>query len=206
MTQIDYYFSLTSPWSFMGGEKLAKMAEAHGATVNCIPANLGAVFAETGGLPLPKRSPQRQAYRMMGEAAPADDITQEAFISAFRKLRSYRGGSFKAWLFGIAWRKCQEHHRRRYRHQEATGEVARLQHARQDGDAVEKQAYQQELLDCVQRQWRLLSEDRREVLLLRFWAGLNTAETAELMGRRRGAVKMLLSRAIADIRERCLDE
>lgn len=65
MTQIDYYFSLTSPWSFMGSERLARMAEAHGADVNCLPANLGAVFAETGGLPLPKRSPQRQAYRMM---------------------------------------------------------------------------------------------------------------------------------------------
>lgn len=65
MTHIDYYFSLTSPWSFMGSERLAKMAKAHDATVTCIPANLGAVFAETGGLPLPKRSPQRQAYRMM---------------------------------------------------------------------------------------------------------------------------------------------
>lgn len=65
MTQIDYYFSLTSPWSFMGGERLAAMAKEHGATVTCVPANLGAVFAETGGLPLPKRSPQRQAYRMM---------------------------------------------------------------------------------------------------------------------------------------------
>lgn len=65
MTQIDYYFSLTSPWSFMGSERLARMAMEHGARVNCIPANLGAVFAETGGLPLPKRSPQRQAYRMM---------------------------------------------------------------------------------------------------------------------------------------------
>lgn len=65
MTQIDYYFSLTSPWSFMGSERLAKMAKEHGASITCIPANLGAVFAETGGLPLPKRSPQRQAYRMM---------------------------------------------------------------------------------------------------------------------------------------------
>lgn len=65
MTQIDYYFSLTSPWSFMGSERLARLAKQHGASVTCHPANLGAVFAETGGLPLPKRSPQRQAYRMM---------------------------------------------------------------------------------------------------------------------------------------------
>lgn len=65
MTHIDYYFSLNSPWTFMGSERLAKIAEAAGATVNCVPVNLGNVFAETGGLPLPKRSAERQAYRMM---------------------------------------------------------------------------------------------------------------------------------------------
>ena len=38
-----------------------------------------------------------QAYRVMGEADSAADSTQEAFISAFRKIHTYRGGSFKAW-------------------------------------------------------------------------------------------------------------
>lgn len=65
MTQIDYYFSLNSPWSFMGSDRLARIAKQNGASVNAVPVNLGAVFAETGGLPLPKRSPERQAYRMM---------------------------------------------------------------------------------------------------------------------------------------------
>ena len=65
MTQIDYYFAINSPWSYMGSERLAKMAAAHGATVNPIPVNLGAIFEVTGGLPLPKRSPERRAYRIM---------------------------------------------------------------------------------------------------------------------------------------------
>ena len=65
MTRIDYYFSLNSPWTFLGSERLAKIAKANNAEVNCVPVNLGNVFAETGGLPLPKRSPERQAYRMM---------------------------------------------------------------------------------------------------------------------------------------------
>lgn len=65
MTRIDYYLSLNSPWTFMGGERLAKLAKAASAEVNTTPVNLGNVFAETGGLPLPKRSPERQAYRMM---------------------------------------------------------------------------------------------------------------------------------------------
>lgn len=65
MTVIDYYFSLNSPWSYMGSARLSKIAKAKGATVNPVPVNLGTVFENTGGLPLPKRSPERQAYRMM---------------------------------------------------------------------------------------------------------------------------------------------
>ena len=65
MTQIDYYFALNSPWSYMGSARLARIAKEHNATVNVIPVFLGAVFEQTGGLPLPKRSPERQAYRMM---------------------------------------------------------------------------------------------------------------------------------------------
>lgn len=64
MTQIDYYFTLNSPWSFMGSARLAKITKAHGASVNTKPAKMGEVFAQTGGLPLPKRAPARRAYRM----------------------------------------------------------------------------------------------------------------------------------------------
>jgi RNA polymerase sigma-70 factor, ECF subfamily len=57
-----------------------------------------------------------QAYRMMGEAEVAEDATQEAFISAFRNLGSYRGGSFKAWLLRIVTNACYDELRRRKRH------------------------------------------------------------------------------------------
>lgn len=65
MTQIDYYFAHNSPWSYMGSARLAAIAKLHGASVNVIPVQLGAIFDRTGGLPLPQRSPERQAYRMM---------------------------------------------------------------------------------------------------------------------------------------------
>lgn len=64
MTQIDYFFTLNSPWSYMGGDRLVKMAKAHGAPVKTKPAQMGVVFAQTGGLPLPKRAPARQANRL----------------------------------------------------------------------------------------------------------------------------------------------
>jgi len=61
---IDYYICLISPYTYMGDAHLRDIAEKHGAIVNYIPVNLGGIFPETGGLPLAKRAPARQAYRM----------------------------------------------------------------------------------------------------------------------------------------------
>jgi len=55
------------------------------------------------------------AYRLMGDQASAEDATQEAFISAFRGLRGYRGGSFRAWLLKIVRNACYDEFRRRQR-------------------------------------------------------------------------------------------
>lgn len=61
---IDYYFSLISPWTFFGDARFRDVAARHGAEVRHKPVKLGEVFAVSGGLPLAKRPPQRQAYRM----------------------------------------------------------------------------------------------------------------------------------------------
>ncbi len=65
MPVVTYYMSLNSPWSYLGSARFAAMAKRHGYTVDIKPAKFGEVFAKTGGLPLPKRSPERRAYRMM---------------------------------------------------------------------------------------------------------------------------------------------
>jgi len=63
---IDYYFTPQSPWTHLGHARLAAMAEAAGARVNVLPVDLGGkVFPVSGGLPLAKRAPQRQAYRLV---------------------------------------------------------------------------------------------------------------------------------------------
>lgn len=61
---IDYYASLNSPWTHLGAARIEAMAMAHGATLRVYPVDFSAIFAASGGLPLPQRSPQRQAYRL----------------------------------------------------------------------------------------------------------------------------------------------
>ena len=63
---IDYYFAPQSPWTYLGHQRFATMAQAAGATIRMLPVDLGGkVFPISGGLPLPKRAPQRQAYRLL---------------------------------------------------------------------------------------------------------------------------------------------
>ena len=62
---VDYYFSIVSPWAYMGHAEFLKLAEQHQSPINFKPVALGKVFPESGGLPLGKRHPLRQAYRLI---------------------------------------------------------------------------------------------------------------------------------------------
>jgi 2-hydroxychromene-2-carboxylate isomerase len=62
---IDYYFATISPFMYLGHERLVAIAAKHGATIAVKPINFGEVFPVSGGLPLSKRAPQRQAYRLL---------------------------------------------------------------------------------------------------------------------------------------------
>jgi 2-hydroxychromene-2-carboxylate isomerase len=65
-THIDYYLAANSPWSYLGHERFCAMAKAAGAHIDLWPVDLGnTVFPRSGGLPLAKRAPQRQAYRLV---------------------------------------------------------------------------------------------------------------------------------------------
>jgi 2-hydroxychromene-2-carboxylate isomerase len=62
---IDYYFTLASPWAYLGHKPFLDIAKANGAAIHYRPVDLGEVFPHTGGLPLPKRHPARQKYRIL---------------------------------------------------------------------------------------------------------------------------------------------
>jgi 2-hydroxychromene-2-carboxylate isomerase len=62
---IDYYLTPSSPWTYLGHARFAALAKKYGATVNVKPVDYGVIFPQSGGLPLAKRAPQRQAYRLV---------------------------------------------------------------------------------------------------------------------------------------------
>ena len=71
---IDYYASLNSPWTHLGAARIEAMAQAAGATIRIYPVDFGEIFANSGGLPLPKRSAQRQHYRLQELARWRDHL------------------------------------------------------------------------------------------------------------------------------------
>src|SRR5947209_20594541 len=62
---IDYYMTLNSPWTYLGAALFSEIAARNGASVNIKPAKFGPIFEQSGGVALPKRAPQRQAYRVV---------------------------------------------------------------------------------------------------------------------------------------------
>jgi 2-hydroxychromene-2-carboxylate isomerase len=79
--RIDYYFSILSPWTYIGHAPFLGIARRHGARIVYKPLLLNEVFAETGGLPLARRHPARQAYRMV----------------ELQRWREKRGLAFELW-------------------------------------------------------------------------------------------------------------
>lgn len=63
--RIEYFYTSISPWSYLGHDEFVALAGRHGARIVYKPVDLGTVFPETGGLPLAKRAPARQKYRLV---------------------------------------------------------------------------------------------------------------------------------------------
>jgi 2-hydroxychromene-2-carboxylate isomerase len=72
---VDYYFSPISPWTYLGHARLEAMLSKYGAQIRVKPVDLGGkIFPISGGLPLPQRAPQRQAYRLVELARWRDHL------------------------------------------------------------------------------------------------------------------------------------
>ncbi|MBC6936004.1 MAG: RNA polymerase subunit sigma-24 [Chloroflexi bacterium] len=145
-------------------------------------------------------------YRILGEPAAAADVAQEAFITAYRHLRDYRGGSFRAWVFRIATNACYDELRRRKRRPAMLfddlpgAEVDDGPALPADSPTPEQAAQQAELNRAIERCIRALQPDQRLVLVLSDIEGLSYQEIADSAGLNLGTVKSRLSRARAGVR------
>lgn len=149
------------------------------------------------------------AYRIMGEPAGAGDAAQEAFITAFRRLSTFRDGSFRAWLLRIVTNQCYDELRRQKR-RPATS-VEDLPDAEQDDgpalpdpqESPEQVAQSHELQQAIQDCISSLSIDQRAVLVMSDVEEMNYQEIADIVGANLGTIKSRLSRARASVRQ-CL--
>lgn len=131
-----------------------------------------------------------------GDRTLAEDLTQETFVRALRRISSvsYQGRDIGAWFVTIARNLIFDHVKSsRYRLEQTTSEIIELSPSTGGPEQeVLDGATNDELLRCV----RKLNADQQECIQLRFLQGLSVAETAEIMDRNEGAVKALQHRAV----------
>jgi RNA polymerase sigma-70 factor (ECF subfamily) len=154
------------------------------------------------------------AWRITGDGETAADATQEAFLSAYRKLSGYRGGSFRAWLLRIVTNACYDELRRRKRRPadsldameeaSAAGEGIRGDPLSSSIDDPEKAVERSEVTRAIERCLGRLPEEFRTVVVLADVLALDYQEVAAAMGSPVGTVRSRLARARARLRE-CLE-
>ena len=151
------------------------------------------------------------ALRILGDEDLAADAAQEAFISAFRRIASFRGGSFKAWLMRTVTNACYDELRRQKRRP-----TTPLEPDTEDGDEMDsprwladpnmtpaQKAEADELEHAIQHCLEALPTDFRSVVVLADIQGMDYSEVAAASKVPLGTIKSRLARARLRLRE-CL--
>ena len=142
--------------------------------------------------------------RILGDRASAEDVTQETFISAYRSIGKFRGGSLRAWLLRIASNLSIDAIRSSRRRPEQSLDAALEDtgfEVASPGGSPEQAVIRGELGAEIQRSIVSLPHDQRVVLVLVDVQGLSYDEAAEAVGASLGTVKSRLSRARVRVRE-----
>ncbi|MBI4307113.1 MAG: sigma-70 family RNA polymerase sigma factor, partial [Chloroflexi bacterium] len=144
------------------------------------------------------------AVRMLREGAAAADLTQDTFVSAFRNIRAFRGGSFRGWLFRIATNATYDHLRRQKRRPAESIEAnivtyeTRLVSQRESPEAA---AEREELSGEINSGLQSLPDDQRIAVVLVDVEGFSYEEAAESMACSLGTVKSRVARGRAKLRD-----
>jgi RNA polymerase sigma factor (sigma-70 family) len=147
------------------------------------------------------------SYRMLGDSESAADAAQDAFISAYRNLKSFRGGSFRSWLLRIATNTCYDILRARKRKpsssldQEIADNDAPALQIADPSETPDDFTLRREMAQSIQDAIAQLPEEQRIVVILSDIQGHSYDEIAEITAVSPGTVKSRLSRGRARLRE-----
>ena len=150
---------------------------------------------------------QQQVYniclRMLGNTHDAEDVTQIAFISAFKGIGRFKGGNFRAWLFRIAANGCRDQLRLLRRRPTSSLDALPLDLELEDRRAIspEQYAMNQELGEHIRHALAGLPADQRLAVILRDIMELDYEEIAKATASSLGTVKSRISRGRARLRE-----
>jgi RNA polymerase sigma-70 factor (ECF subfamily) len=140
------------------------------------------------------------AHVRTGNAADADDIAANVFVEAVRGIHKfqYRGAPVAAWLFRIAHNETVDLLKRRARMPSTALDHPEVTARATTADAILASDQQRDISAALGR----LKNEHRDVLMLRLIEGRSVRETAELLGKSEGAVKVLQMRALESLRKK----
>jgi len=142
-------------------------------------------------------------YRLLGDAAQAEDLTSEVFLKLLQVLRTSREprDRLDGWLYRVAHNLAMDLFRRQKKAPAVPLAEELVAEGRQPSDVVEDRQVKQQLRAGIGR----LTSDQQRAILLRFAEELPLAEVARLMGKSEGAVKTLQHRAVSRLRKLLAD-
>jgi RNA polymerase sigma-70 factor, ECF subfamily len=183
-------------------------AEETGAEAPATPAEkaeLDRAFSELYRTHL--RDVYSYAYYRVGNHHDAEDLTEQAFLQAYRHFERARresdGRPLRPWLIRIAHNLASNYYRDRARRPEANIEaVEPPMHPHDTERVVEGREALREVIARLEE----LPDDRREALIMRFALGMSNREIARALGRSDGATKVLIHRAIKQLEELMQEE
>jgi RNA polymerase sigma-70 factor (ECF subfamily) len=138
------------------------------------------------------------AFYLLGDHHDAEDVTERTFVGALAAIDGFRdeGAGFRSWLFRIAHNQVANHLRSRGRR--ATAPLDDVDEPAASSDPAAAVAAADEARR-LRRALAALSDDRRQVLVLRFVDGLSAREIGAVLGRSEGAVRVLQHRALREL-------
>jgi RNA polymerase sigma-70 factor (ECF subfamily) len=145
----------------------------------------------------------RYILARVGHIEDSQDLTAQVFLKAYQNAASYRRETaIVYWLIGIARHQIIDYYRRK-RTDVSLSDASEIP---TPAPSLEDSLEQRERLRRVSEALNVLSEDRREALSMRLFAGLSNPEIAEIMGKSADAVAMLVHRGLQDLKNRLGEE